>query len=207
MKSVGLSSREWASWSHSSYLSGEMRLGDIVAHERVWNPIMFQPMIFQGAVGALGRRMVPASGWIPYLGPLPPSQYGGGRFGLGGWVGLGSGKDGGRRLRGSPLGGGSGEAGAHLLLRVGACADGPHLMGREREVRPPGPSGAGEGWGSKAKNQSRAWVPPLMGRMCAKPCGEGANWTTHLVERGGHLSVLSGYLSSGSFRGHERIWA
>ena len=38
---------------------------------------------------------------------------------------------------------------------------------------------------SIARNASKAAAPPLMMRLCVGPCGEGANWTRHMVIRGG----------------------
>ena len=35
------------------------------------------------------------------------------------------------------------------------------------------------------RKASKADSPPLMVRMCVGPCGEGANWTRHLVLGGG----------------------
>ncbi len=44
---------EWATWSYS-YLSGEMRVGEMAAPDGVWTPIMSLPKWFHG--NARGTR-------------------------------------------------------------------------------------------------------------------------------------------------------
>ncbi len=43
---------------------------------------------------------------------------------------------------------------------------------------------------SANRKASKAASPPLMVRMCVGPCGEGANWTRHMVSGGGRSAVL-----------------
>jgi hypothetical protein len=50
MNPSGLSSWEWALYSHA-YLSGEMRVGEMIFPFGVWTPIMSLPRWFHGDVG------------------------------------------------------------------------------------------------------------------------------------------------------------
>ncbi len=59
MKHSGRARCEWALWSHE-YLSGEMRVGEMIFLEGVWIPITSLPRRFHGDVG--GTRDVYGSG-------------------------------------------------------------------------------------------------------------------------------------------------
>jgi hypothetical protein len=59
MKPSGCARCEWALWSHA-YLSGEMRVGEMIFPVGVWTPIMSLPKRFHGDVG--GTRDVYGSG-------------------------------------------------------------------------------------------------------------------------------------------------
>ena len=50
MKPSGRSRCDWALWSHA-YLSGEMRVGEMIFPVGVWTPIMSLPKRFHGDVG------------------------------------------------------------------------------------------------------------------------------------------------------------
>jgi hypothetical protein len=78
--------------------------------------------------------------------------------------------DDGRALWGCPLpfGGGAGKV-LLSFVRVGACADELRLMGVTRVVKVADRGGPGGGWGSVARNTSRAAAPPRMERICSVP--------------------------------------
>ena len=50
VKVSGRLRRECAAWSHA-YLSGEIKVGEMIAPVGVWSPIMLVPKVFQGEVG------------------------------------------------------------------------------------------------------------------------------------------------------------
>jgi hypothetical protein len=72
-----------------------------------------------------------------------------------------------------PLGGHDREAVARILARVGACADELRSMRVEREEVHANMASAGGGYGSDARNASRAWLPPSVERMWMGPRGDG----------------------------------
>jgi len=81
-------------------------------------------------------------------------------------------------------GGGGGGVGNLLLWQddprpFGLCAGGSRCLGEALCV----------GAVFNSKKTSRAASPPLMVRMCVGPCGEGANWTLHLVSGGGQSAA------------------
>ncbi len=50
MKASGCARCEWGKWSHL-YRSGEISVGEMIAPEGVWTPIMSLPSLFHGDVG------------------------------------------------------------------------------------------------------------------------------------------------------------
>ena len=82
---------------------------------------------------------------------------------------------------------------ARILVRVGACPSELRLVGVECEMVRSGLAIACGGWGSVARNSSRAWAPPSMEGMGDGPCGEGAHCTIQFVVRGGLLRARRGF--------------
>jgi len=71
------------------------------------------------------------------------------------------------------------------LLRIGACADELHLMGCECGSTLAEVVVAVEASASLARKASSAYVPPYIKWMWRGPCGEGSNYTVHIIGRGG----------------------
>ena len=85
--------------------------------------------------------------------------------------------------RGTPVGSGSGEEWAYLMVRVGACTDELRLMWVERGLILAGVTGVDNA--SFSRKASSAYAPPAIERMWSGTCGEGANCTLHIVAKGG----------------------
>ena len=77
-----------------------------------------------------------------------------------------------------------------LLVRNDVCTFGPRVV----EVWPGGSLGPGGGVGERVvsarRKASKAASPPRMVRICVGHCGEGANYTLHLVSRGRRSEFL-----------------
>ena len=162
MNAYGRARREWVAYSNS-YLSGEMRVGEMTVPDGVRIPIMSLPNRFHRDVGGtrdaygpdLGRESLfgsPSSsmiwrrspyarlvGWAYADGGCPPFRFPFGEEGMG--------------------------AVALSLARVGACADELRLLGVERDEITTEMDSASGAEGSLSRKSSRACGPPAMKRM------------------------------------------
>ncbi len=74
MKASGCVRCEWAAYSHS-FLSGEMRVGEMIVPDGVWTPIMSLPNRFHGDVGGANDVYGPNLGREPlYVSGSPSSS-------------------------------------------------------------------------------------------------------------------------------------
>ncbi len=157
----------------------------------VWTPIMSLPRRFHGdMVGTrdaygpnLSRDALsgsPSSSMI-WMRSLCASLFGR------------AGEDGGCPPIRAPFGGEG--AAALILARVGACADELRLMGVERGEVHTEVGRAVLAQGSLSRKELRACGSTyVMERMWKGLWGDGANWTTQFVERGGSLRDRRSFL-------------
>ena len=120
VKVSGSRRRECAAYSHA-YLSGEIRVGDMMDPEGVCNPIMGLPMVFQGEEGGTSVAYGPILG-IESLSGSPSSKMIWRRSECARLLGRG-GDDGGARFGDFSRVEGDDGAIARIFTRVGACAD------------------------------------------------------------------------------------
>jgi hypothetical protein len=184
MKPSGRTRCEWALWSHA-YLSGEMRVGEMIFPDGVWTPIMFLPERFHGDVGGTRDVYEPGLGMESRSGS-PSSNMIWRKASCGRRVGRGREEGGCPPLR-LPLVGEVGGAATLRFVRVGACADELCLMGVGWDKVSPGGSRGEREICSLARKSSSAYGLPAIEWMWRGLWGDGANCTMHFVERCGRL--------------------